>query len=301
MTALNKSQSIFPKQAAPLRSLIAVMSVMCFLAVLAVGAMLLINRAVVQWTSGLSSEATVQLPQLSTRDMEADLATLEALLQKTPGVETVTVLERSAGEKLLIPWIGAEGLDSLPIPRLLRVVISPQTPPDFGRLDQELRAAVPSARLDTHRRWEADLRRMASTLTLLSSLILCLISASAIAMVVFAARAVLESNRGIVDVLHIAGADDDFIAAAINRRFIVAGAWSGILGLAGGLLTFLLLGHWRVAENNGVAAAARGLFYVPQDNDWRGLIWFLLVPIMATVIALLTSRITLMRMLRTVQ
>jgi hypothetical protein len=61
------------------------------------------------------------------------------------------------------------------------------------------------------------------------------------------------------------------------------------------------LGHWRMAENNGVAAAARGLFYLPQENDWRSLLWFVLVPVIATVIALVTSRFTLMRMLRDVR
>lgn len=293
--------SIIPRSAAPLRSLIAVMTVMCFLAVLAVGAMVLINRAVAQWASGLSSEVTVQVPQLSTRDMETDLTDLAKLLQDTTGVKSVSVLDRSEGEKLLIPWIGAEGLDSLPIPRLLRVVVDDKAPPDFVAMDEQLRVKVPTARLDTHRRWETELRRMASTLTLLSSLILGLISLSAVAMVVFAARAVLEANRTVVDVLHIAGADDDFIADAINRRFMAAGALSGALGLAGGLLTFFLLGHWRVAENNGVAAAARGLFYLPQDSDWRSMMWFVLVPVMATVIALVTSRFTLMRMLRDVR
>ena len=301
MTGFEKPGSIIPRSAAPLRSLIAVMTVMCFLAVLAVGAMLLINRAVAQWASGLSSEATVQLPQLSTRDMEADLSALTKLLEDTKGVKAVTILERSEGEKLLVPWIGAEGLDSLPIPRLLRVVVNDKAPPDFVKLEDTLRSAVPTARLDTHRRWETELQRMASSLTLLSSLILALISLSAVAMVVFAARAVLEANRNIVDVLHIAGADDDFIANAINRRFIAAGAIAGVLGLAGGLLTFFLLGHWRVAESNGIAAAARGLFYLPQDNDWRGMLWFLLIPVIATVIALVTSRLTLMRMLREVR
>ena len=277
------------------------MTVMCFLAVLAVGAMLLINRAVAQWAQGLSSEATIQLPQLSTRDMDADLAALTKLLEQTAGVKTVMVLDRSEGEKLLAPWIGTEGLDSLPIPRLLRVVVNDKAPPDFVKLEEMLRAKVPTARLDTHRRWEAELQRMASTLTLLSSLILALISLSAVAMVVFAARAVLEANRNIVDVLHIAGADDDFIAGNINKRFITAGAIAGVLGLAGGLIAFFLLGHWRVAENNGVAAAARGLFYLPQENDWRSILWFVLVPVIATAIALVTSRFTLMRMLRDVR
>jgi cell division transport system permease protein len=296
-----KPGAIIPKGAAPLRTLTAVMAVMCFLAVLAVGAMLLINRAVAQWASGLSSEVTVQLPQLSTRDMDKDLMSLETLLAATPGIKAVTLLDRAEGEKLVAPWIGEVGLDALPIPRLIRVVIDDQTPPDFAALEQALETAVPTARLDTHRRWESELRRMASTLTLLSSLILALICASAVAMVVFASRAVLEANRAVVEVLHIAGADDDFIAAQINRRFISTGLWAGIIGLAAGMLTFFALGYWGVAENNGVASAARGLFYLPQEGDWQSMTWFLLVPLVALAIALVTSRLTLRRMLGEVQ
>jgi cell division transport system permease protein len=296
-----KPGDIIPRSAAPLRTLIAVMAVMCFLAVLAVGAMLLINRAVSQWASGLSSEVTVQVPQLSTRDMDADLAALTELLQQQAGVKAVTVLDRSAGEKLLAPWIGEDGLDALPIPRLVRVVVDEKHAPDFVALEASLQQAVPTARLDTHRRWETELRRMASTLTLLSTLVLMLISVSAIAMVIFASRAVLEANRDVVEVLHIAGADDNFIASEINRRFMATGLLAGVIGLAGGFLMFLALGYWGVTENNGVASAARGLFFLPEEGDWRSLSWFLLVPLAATVLALITSRLTLRRMLGEVQ
>jgi cell division transport system permease protein len=119
--------------------------------------------------------------------------------------------------------------------------------------------------------------------------------------VIFAARAVLDANRSVVEVLHIAGADDNFIATEINRRFIATGFWSGVIGLGGGVAMFFALGYWGIGENNGVASAARGLFYLPQEGDWRSLSWFLLVPLAATAIALVTSRLTLKRMLSEVQ
>ena len=118
---ISKPGSIVPKTAAPLRTLTAVMAVMCFLAVLAVGAMLLINRAVAQWASGLASEVTVQLPQLSTRDMEQDLVALTQVISGIEGIKGVTVLDRKEGEKLVAPWIGEDGLgctaNSPPHPR----------------------------------------------------------------------------------------------------------------------------------------------------------------------------------------
>ena len=294
----SKPGAIFPKAAAALRSLTAVMAVMCYLAVMAVGSMILIDRAVSHWAKGLSSEATVQLREISGRDMEADIKIALNILQNASGVSSVDVLPREVGEKLLEPWIGRQGLDKLPVPRLIRLSIDESKPPDFAALEANLQEAVPSARLDTHSRWQSELKRMAGTLTLFSSLILALIGASAIAMVVFASRAVLDSNRSIVDVLKLAGAENRFIAREIDRRFLSTGFWAGLIGLLLGVLTFSALGFFGGAENNGVAAAARGLFYMPaQGLDWQ-LAWFLAVPALATVIALLTSRLSLMRMLR---
>ena len=52
---------IIPPEAAPLKALTVTMTVMCYLACLAIGALILINRAVDSWTSGLSREVTVQV------------------------------------------------------------------------------------------------------------------------------------------------------------------------------------------------------------------------------------------------
>lgn len=288
--------SIIPKSAAPLHTLTAVMAVMCYLAVLALAAMVLVDRAVENWAQGLSSEATVQIRQMSDRKLEADIASAVKLLESTPGVAGVEVMDRKAGEALLAPWIGAQGLENLPVPRLLRVRVDTAAPPDFAALETALTAAVPVARLDTHRRWESELRRMAGTLTLLSTLILALVSLSAIAMVVFAARAVLDANRSTVDVLHLAGATDGYIARQIDRRFVAAGLWAGTIGLACGVATLLIIG-FGAADSNGVATAARSLFYLPAGGRWWSYGIFLLVPVVATVIGLITSRVTLMRML----
>jgi cell division transport system permease protein len=273
------------------------MAVMCFLAVLAVGAIILIDRAVTHWSRGLATELTIQLREVSNRDMEKDMASVLALLKVTAGVREAEALPRSASEELLAPWIGSEGLDKLPIPRLIRVVIDDRKPPDMEGLEKQLAELVPPARLDSHRQWEAELRRMAGTLSILSWLVLGLIALSAITMVVSASRAVLAANQETVEVLHLAGAEDGYIARAIDRRFLSAGFYAGLIGLAGGVVVFALLGFLGGAEANGVAEAARSLFYMPRGGERYLLLWFLAVPLAATVIAMTTSRMTLMRML----
>jgi cell division transport system permease protein len=198
---------------------------------------------------------------------------------------------------LLEPWLGSVNLEELPVPRLIRVTVDDQMPPDFVKLEQALKANLKGASLDTHRRWEAELTRMAHSLTVLSGLILALICVSAIAMVVYAARSVLDANREVVDVLHLVGAKDSFIARQIDKRFMVSGLSAGLIGVGLAIATFLVLGLSSNSENNAVAAASYSLVFAPAGSSlWTyGLI--LLVPISATAIALLSARLTLMRML----
>lgn len=273
------------------------MAIMCYLACLAIGALLLINRAVESWTSGLSREVTVQLRILNGVDVAAELVKVEQILQATAGIKSIEILDQGAGAKLLEPWLGAGDLSELPIPRLIRVTIDEVNPPDFAALELALKTSVQGASLDTHRRWQVELTRLARNLSFLALAILILIITSAIAMVIFATRTVLDANRNVVEVLHLVGARDGYIARQIDRRFLGAGLTAGLLGVGGGFLTFALLSYALGGEANGIAAAGRSLLFAPQFGAWTSYLAFLSVPLGATIIAVITSRITLMRML----
>ena len=157
MLELTKPGHIIPPEAAPLRNLIVTMAVMSYLACLAIGALLLINRAVDAWTHGLSSEITVQLRQISKVESEPELQKTLALLRATTGVISAEPLSNEAGLKLLEPWLGSTDLSDLPIPRLIRVAINENAPPDFAALDKSLSDSIKGASLDTHRRWVSEL------------------------------------------------------------------------------------------------------------------------------------------------
>jgi cell division transport system permease protein len=288
---------IIHPSAAPLRSLIVTMAIMSYLACLAIGALLLINRAVDGWTSGLSREVTVQIRILNGVDVEGELIKAETILRSISGVKSVDVLDRDAGAKLLEPWLGAGDLSELPIPRLIRVTIDEVSPPDFAELELVLKKEVQGASLDTHRRWQAELTRLARNLSFFAFAILLLIATSAVAMVIFATRTVLDANRNVVEVLHLVGAHDNYIASQIDRRFLSAGLISGSIGVGGGFLTIGILAYAFGGEINGIAAAGKSLLFAPELGAWSHYMAFLSVPLVATIIAVVTSRLTLMRML----
>ena len=291
-----KPGAIIPATAASLTSLTVTMAVMCYLACLAIGALILVDRAVTSWTSGLSREMTIQVRIVRDADINQEVEKARAITAAFPGIVSAEILDESEGAKLLEPWLGTRSLEGLPVPRLIRVVSDTANPPDTAALAEAL-APVKGARLDTHQKWEAELTRMARALSAVSYAILLLISVSAIAIVVFATRAVLQANRHIVDLLHLIGARDSYIARQIDGRFLRTGLLSGFIGVGLGLFTFLLLGLLGGGSESGVAAASRGLlFSAPSVALWSyGLLFA--VPIAATLICLITARITLMRRL----
>jgi cell division transport system permease protein len=293
-TELQAAGPIIPPEAAPLRALTVTMTVMCYLACLAIGGLILINRAVESWTEGLSREVTVQVRQVKDKDIEQELGAAKQILEKTPGISGVEILDRSAGAKLLEPWLGKTGLDELPIPRLIRVTVEKGAAPDFAGLDQALKASIEGASLDTHRRWATELTRMASVLSTLSLAVLALICVSAVALVIFATRTVLDANQEIVDVLHLIGAKDGYIARQINKRFFTTGWMAGLLGVALGIFTFLFLG---LSGTGGVSDASWSLLFSNARDTFWSYAAFLSVPALATMISLMTSRLALIRML----
>ncbi len=292
----SKLGPIIPPEAAPLRNLTVTMTVMCYLASLAIGALILIDRSVDGWTKGLAREVTVQVRVLEKIDVEAELTKAINILEQTGGVTSAQILEREAGLKLLEPWLGNTDLSDLPVPRLIRVTIDETHPPNFENLSKTLSTKVKGASLDTHRRWQTELSRMGHTLSLLSYLILVLICASSFAIVIFAARAVLAANREVVDVLHLVGAKDGYIARQIDRRFLTTGLVAGCCGVALGLLTFLGLSLSGNTADNSVALASYNLLFGAAPASTYGSM--LGVPLAATAIAVISAKLTLMNMLK---
>ena len=292
----HRAQAIIPAHAAPLRTLTIAMAVMCFLACLASGSLILINRSVAGWTGDLAREVTVQVRETEGRTMADDLKTAEQILKATPGVVSVTVLDEKAAIELLEPWLGqTEGLEDLPVPRLITVGVDPDHPPDFTALETRLTEAVPGASLDTHRRWQSELTRMAGVLTLLAYAILALIGVCAIAIVVFATRAALEANREIVAVLHLVGARDGFIARQVWSRFLRTGLTAGVAGFFLGLVTLVLAAY---AAPDSFAAIWREFLSFGSAHLLQNYAALAAVPVVATFICLITSRVTLLHILR---
>jgi cell division transport system permease protein len=283
-----------------MRTLTLAMTVMCYLATLALGALMLVEAAVTHWTSGVSAEVTVQVRPESGTNLETEVGKALAILATAPGVANARRLSGADMRKLLEPWLGdANQVDRLPIPALIAVTIDRARPPDLALLEAALRRDVRGVTIDTHGRWQAELMRTATTMRHLSFAVLTLIALSASGLVVFATRSVLDANRAVIDLLHLVGAKDGFIAGAVKGRFFRTGLVSGLLGTLAGILTFAVLGmSGSPAGSDAVAEASVRLLLSTPTISVATYAVFLTVPIAATLVSVATAHAAVVRQLR---
>lgn len=270
-----------------------VMGVMCYLAALTLIGALMIGRSANDWTQGLAGTATVQIMPVRGADVNGQIASATAILTSTPGITGVRALGQKETADLLKPWLGdTEILADLPMPRLIAVTFEAGAQPDLKALADKL-AGVPGTSLDDHAAWRSTLGQFAGTLEIFAYAVLVLIAGAATGTVIFATRAGLLAHQDIVEVLHLVGARDRFIAGELELRYLFVGLQAGAAGATVALLSVIFAG-----EILTLIGSPGDDFYLPTVtlglSDYT---WLLLVPIAAALIAMYTARATVLNVL----
>ncbi len=284
------------------RALLALIAIMTLLAALTFGAVVLMRSAANEWQSAVGREITIQIKPAEGRDVEADVQKAVAVAQAFPGVAEVRPYSRAESARLLEPWLGSGlGLEELPIPRLIVLRIAPDNAPDFERLRQRLAAEVAGASLDDHRGWVERMRSMARAVVAAGMTVLLLMLVATMLSVIFATRGAMSANRQVVEVLHVVGAKDAFIAGEFQRHFLMLGLKGGAIGGAVAVTFFLLAGlasDWfKGTAGEGQISILFGNFSLGPEG-YGGL--FGIVVLVAAVTAG-TSRLAVRHMLRSLE
>lgn len=277
------------------RALAGVVAILSFLASLAALAGIAVSERAADWRDATAREATIQVVPQPNRDPDADLARAATIARGVPGIAEVRVLTRGAAEHLLEPWLG-RGLDlaQLPVPRLAVLVFAEGRAPDMAGLARQLAAATPTATLDDHARWLARLTAAADAAVALAlAAVLLVMTATGLA-VGFATRGAVATAREVVEVLHLMGADDAFIARLFARRSLDVVLRGALLGtLAAGLAALVV--RWLIADGGEYAAAlSSGLHAI----GWRDLVALAFIPLASAGLASSISAGAVKRFLR---
>ncbi len=289
-----RTNSDLPLAADPSSRFLAwITALMCYLAALALAGMMAASTVAGRWNQGLSSGLTVQIAPLTDEVGALPLAerieSALTVLRAFPGVQSAAALDAGEVSRLLEPWLGPGAASDplLPVPALIDVTVAGSL--DVRSLGDRLASAVPGSTLDDHAAWLADLRRLVHALELAALGVVVVIGGAGLAAVTYAVRSGLAIHHNVVQLLHLMGATDRYVARQFERHVLAMSMIGGLSGLALAGATLLGLGY------------AAGELAVPLLPGFGLTVWqwgaLSAVPLTAAVLAVMMARWTVLRTL----
>lgn len=271
------------------RFLPAIVAIMTLLALLALAGALAVNRGAQAWDKEVTGTATVQvLPGPDAAEVGRRVEAAVKLLEAQPGVLLVRPLPPEAGAALVAPWLGElTGAAELPIPRLIAVSVDPAVAAQDA-IRQAL-TAVPGTRYQDHLTWLEPIRRAAAAARGLAVVILGVIGGAAVLTVLFATRTALAVQQDVIEVLHLIGARDGYIAAGLARQTMGRALLGALIGAILAVAVLLTL-PWLVASAAEAPALLRGVALAPLD--W---LWIALLPLALSALAAAAAYLAALR------
>ncbi|MCZ8122502.1 MAG: cell division protein [Magnetospirillum sp.] len=267
-----------------------VIGTLSLLATLALGLALSLSAAGAQWRADFEGILTVEIPaEDDAAAQAAKVAAALAVLRADPAIERAEALGRARAQALLAPWLGQTPLDALPLPALIDARARKGAKVDLPALQARLDAAVAGARADDHARWLAGFLALARAAGIVAFVVTAAVAIAAAGAVGFATRAGLAMHREAVDLLHLVGATDSYIAGQFARAALrLALAGSALGALAGAVV---------LAVAHAVATASGALAFPLPALDLAGWAAIGLVPAGATAVAAASAYATVLRAL----
>lgn len=267
--------------------------VLVFMACIAVTANAYVGGLLVHWNRSVTGTLTIQIPvMLDAKDPESEAATARVLdvLARHPAVARAEAVPRAKVTELLKPWLGeGEAVDDLPLPVLVDATLSTPETAAVNAVASSVQAAAPGAVIDDHRVWLNRVIGLAEGLGAIAVTVMLLVAGGLGLTIVFATRASLAEFAQVIEVLHVVGAKDGYVAGQFARRALV----QSMLGGAVGLLLYapaLALVAWLAGR------IEEGLL---PDVRFPPSYWLTLasLPLIAGLIATVTAHVTVRRAL----
>jgi len=268
---------------------------MVYLAMIAATVALLVDHVTQRWQRDLSGQLTVELPGAAGEDAAQRKQRVDAAMEEitdTNGVVGTRLLDDAEVKRLLQPWLGDQA-DQLGVtlPDLVAVSVQPDIRPNLLELAERLQEVSPGAAIDDHAQFNAGALNFLRTIEVLALSLLGLVLVATAGVVAFTARAGLSIHRRIVEIVHLVGAHDSYVARQFQSQAFRYGFMGACIGSLLAAATLLSAGVFAARGAAPMSAAVKAF------EPW--MIWPLaLIPLAAVLIAMVTVRIAVLQALR---
>lgn len=263
-----------------------IVAAMMFLTVLAAAASL--GLAYLASSLGSGRALSVEIVSADGGAKARGAARVLDIVGRTPGLEKARLVPEGEVAESLRPWLGDVTAADIPLPAIVEAENNAGA--DLKALETRLKAAVPSARLSTSAEWLAPLAGFIAALRWLAAGILLIVALASVAVVTLAARATLDTQGEMIELLHLIGATDGQIARLVQRRIAGDALLGSVIGGGGAFLLLIFLGERLAALGSDLL----GGMSAPGADWWL----LLLIPPLGALLAMLVARHAVFRALK---
>lgn len=239
-------------------------SIYMYLFVIVLALVMAINSMVTNWEKDILGAITIQIipiedehKKIDTDKTEEQLNKVLQFVENAKGVKSVNVIDDKTVEKLMTPWLGNKvDISSLPIPQLLDVQLKEDAEINYDEMTQGLHKITNNASIDNHRLWLNRLLKFAASLKTLALCVLIMVTGICAFSIYYSARTSLGINLNFIEILHIIGAKDDYIAKQYAKSYAKIGFFSGIIGLIFAIPSIVLVSKYGISTGSGLLNSA---------------------------------------------
>lgn len=269
-------------------------AVSVFLFSIALAACFMISAVISSWNKNIVDGLTVQImaPEeaLSAEESQMRVSKVMMFFEGLSGVEKVKLVSDAKIKKLMAPWLGSDAdIKALPLPQLLDVRLKDGKTFDFEATKASLAETAPYASIDNHGIWLKKLIKSAASLKMLSLFVLMLVLTASVFSLFYAVGSSLKVHQNIIEILHIMGATDSYIARQYAYRSFVVGLVSSVAGTIITLIALFVVSKLSSGLETGLIGAAK-----LSDVHWAVLC---AMPIFASVLSMVMSYACVKRIL----
>lgn len=277
-----------------LRLLIALMTV---LAMLGLAASFALSAMTDRWSSGLENRMTVEIPAEGEDGALIPAATVKSMTDKTvdmlrshPAIADAEAMTEKDVQDLIAPFLGNNlAMDNIPLPGIISVRVQEGATIDIPALERRLHTIAAQGRIDTHESWLQDVVRFTGALQFAAALLTLIIGATTLVAVAGGVRSKMAVHKDELELLHLMGASDSYIARQLERHTLFLAFQGGVIGLALGSALLWLIGY---------VSGEMGVTLLPDfslDGTQKALLAAL--PVFIALLAMGTARTTVLRTL----
>lgn len=240
-------------------------SIYMYLFIVVLAIVMAVNAMATSWENDIMGALTVQIIPVEDENKHIDSEkTLEQqnkvlqFMENVSGVKSVRVLSSEDIEKLMTPWLGNKvDISELPIPALLDVGLKDDGSINYDEVTRGLKQITPNATIDNHRLWLNRLLKFASSLKNMAMLVLLMVAGICALSIYYSTRTSLWINKESLEILHVVGATDQYIAKQYALNYAKIGFFSGIMGLLVAIPCIILVGKYGISTGSGLINGAK--------------------------------------------